>query len=174
MPEMSLDDDLTDGHSARDLMEDPKDKTGYTYDDLICLPGHIDFGVHEVVLESHFTKKIRLKTPIVSSPMDTVTESKTAIAMALEGGIGIIHANLSIEDQVREVQKVKKFKAGFITDPVCIPASMMLSELDELRRKCGYTGFPVTEDGKMGSKLVGLVTKRDTDFIADRDKVRVN
>jgi len=170
----AVDPDLLDGHSAVDIFESKIVKSGYTYDDLICLPGHIDFGVHEVVLESHFTKKIRLKTPIVSSPMDTVTESKTAIAMALEGGIGIIHANLSIEDQVREVQKVKKFKAGFITDPVCIPASMMLSELDELRRKCGYTGFPVTEDGKMGSKLVGLVTKRDTDFLQQRDNVKVS
>jgi len=163
-----LDKSLLDGHSATDIFESKSQKSGYTYDDLILLPGHINFGVHEVVLESQFTRKIKLKTPVVSSPMDTVTESKTAIAMALEGGIGIIHANLSIADQVREVQKVKKYKSGFIMDPMCIKPTMQLLELDQLREKCGFTGFPVTEDGAMGSKLVGLVSKRDTDFLESR------
>jgi IMP dehydrogenase len=148
-------------------------KSGYTYDDLICLPGQIDFGVHEVVLDSWFTRKIKLKTPIVSSPMDTVTESKTAIAIALEGGIGVIHTNMTLEEQVKEVQKVKKYKSGFITDPICIMPTMPLVELDALRSRCGFTGFPVTEDGKMGSRLVGLVAKRDTDFVVGRESVRV-
>jgi len=167
--EKILDESLMDGHSAADIFESKNNKSGFTYDDLICLPGAIDFGVHDVVLESHFTRKIKLKTPVVSSPMDTVTESSTAIAMALEGGIGIIHANLTVEEQVREVQKVKKYKSGFIMDPICIPPTMMLSELDKIRSKCGFTGFPVTEDGKMGSNLVGLITKRDTDFVTSRD-----
>jgi IMP dehydrogenase len=169
----SIDIDVLDGHSATDIFESKANKSGYTYDDLICLPGHIDFGVHDVSLANWFTKKIKLQTPIVSSPMDTVTESKAAIAMALEGGVGIIHTNLSIDDQVAEVMKVKKFKNGFIMQPVCIPPTLTVLELDELRRKCGFTGFPVTEDGRMGSKLLGLVTKRDTDFIADREKSRV-
>jgi IMP dehydrogenase len=165
--------DLLDGHSAQDIFESKTSQSGYTYDDLICLPGHIDFGVHEVALDCNFSKKIKLKTPIVSSPMDTVTESKTAIAMALEGGIGIIHANMSIEDQVAEVMKVKKYKSGFIMQPLCIAPTMTLVELDELRRTCGFTGFPVTEDGRMGTKLMGLVTKRDTDFVVDRNTMRV-
>jgi IMP dehydrogenase len=97
--------------------------------------------------------------------MDTVTESKTAIAMALEGGIGIIHANLSLEDQVREVMKVKKYESGFITDPICITPATPLAALAGLRRQCGFTGFPVTQDGRIGSKLMGLVSKRDTDFV---------
>jgi len=130
-----------DGHSAADIFEDTGNFTGYTYDDLICLPGHINFGVSDVVLGSCFTRAIPLKTPIVSSPMDTVTESKMAIAMALEGGIGVIHCNMSIEDQAQQVMKVKKFKNGFIMDPVCIPPHMKLSDLDRLRRECGFTGF---------------------------------
>lgn len=162
-----------DGHSAKDIFESKSQKSGFTYDDLICLPGHIDFAVHDVCLETHFTKKIKLKTPLVSSPMDTVTESATAIGMALEGGIGVIHSNLSLEDQVKEVMRVKKYKSGFIMDPICILPTMPLVDLDKLRASCGFTGFPVTEDGRMGSKLVGLVAKRDTDFVTSRDNVRV-
>jgi len=163
-----------DGHSAADIFEDTGNFTGYTYDDLICLPGHINFGVSDVVLGSCFTRAIPLKTPIVSSPMDTVTESKMAIAMALEGGIGVIHCNMSIEDQAQQVMRVKKFKNGFIMDPVCIPPHMKLSDLDSLRQQCGFTGFPVTEGGQIGHRLLGLVTKRDTDFVKDRESTRVS
>jgi IMP dehydrogenase len=166
-------DDLMDGHSAQDIFEDKNGKSGYTYDDLICLPGHIDFGVHDVVLETQFTRNISLRTPLVSSPMDTVTESKTAIAMALEGGIGIIHTNMSVEDQVKEVLKVKRYESGFIMDPICITPTMTLLALDGLRRQCGFTGFPVTEDGRLGSKLVGLVSKRDTDFVDRAESLTV-
>jgi IMP dehydrogenase len=166
--------ELLDGHSAADIFDCKVNKSGYTYDDLICLPGHIDFGVHDVVLDGWFTRKIKLKTPIVSSPMDTVTEAKTAIAMALEGGIGIIHTNLSVEDQVAEVMKVKKYRNGFIMDPLCISPMMTLQQLDDLRNKSGFTGFPVTEDGNMGSKLLGMVTKRDTDFVVDRQSALVS
>jgi len=168
-----VDMDLLDGHSAEEVFQNSANRSGYTYDDLICLPGSINFGVHDVTLESHFTRKIKLKTPIVSSPMDTVTEAKMAIAMALEGGIGIIHTNMPIEDQAREVLKVKKFESGFIMDPICIKMDMLLSDLEKLRAQCGFTGFPVTEDGQTGSKLLGLVTKRDTDFVLDRASTRV-
>lgn len=164
--ESTLNFDLLDGHSAEEVFEDGG-AAAHSYENVICLPGHIDFGVHDVVLESRLTKKIILKTPIVSSPMDTVTESKLAIGMALEGGIGVIHTSLPLEGQVREVLRVKKYKRGFISDPVCIAPSMLLSELARLRGQCGYTGFPVTVDGKMGSRLLGLVTKRDTDFVDD-------
>lgn len=167
-PRATVDADVLDGQSAADIFEDRTCHTGFTYDDLICLPGHIDFGVHDVMLESYFTKKIRLKTPIVSSPMDTVTESKMAIGIALEGGIGVIHCNMSIEDQANEVTKVKKYKSGFITDPICIKPTLLLSQLDKLCEECGFTGFPVTSDGNMGSKLLGLVTRRDADFMKDR------
>jgi len=160
--------DLRDGFSAAEIFGSKTTMSGYTYDDLICLPGHIDFGVHDVALGSQFTRKIALRTPIVSSPMDTVTESNMAIAMALEGGIGVIHTNLPIEEQAKEVARVKKYKAGFILDPVCVPPTMTLAELDTLKTKHGFTGFPVTETGLTGAKLLGLVTKRDTDFVLDR------
>ncbi|CAE7646145.1 impdh [Symbiodinium pilosum] len=169
LPKPTLtEEDLQDGFSAAEVFGSKTSMSGYTYDDLICLPGHINFGVHDVCLGSRFTKKIALRTPIVSSPMDTVTESNMAIAMALEGGIGVIHTNLSIEDQAREVARVKKFKAGFILDPVCVMPTMTLEELDVLKTQLGFTGFPVTENGLMGAKLLGLVTKRDTDFVTDR------
>lgn len=164
------DEDLFDGFSAEQIFTTSgPNMSGYTYDDLICLPGSIDFGVHDVQLKSRFSRKIDLNTPIVSSPMDTVTESKMAIAMALEGGIGVIHTNLPIDAQAEEVMKVKKYKQGFITDPVCVSPTMTIAELDELKSKLGFTGFPVTENGHMGSKLVGLVTKRDTDFAEDKN-----
>mmetsp|Transcript_23399 Transcript_23399/g.55220 ORF Transcript_23399/g.55220 Transcript_23399/m.55220 type:complete len:532 (-) Transcript_23399:101-1696(-) len=160
--------DLADGFSASEIFGSKTAMSGYTYDDLICLPGHINFGVHDVALGSRFTKKIALKTPIVSSPMDTVTESNMAIAMALEGGIGVIHTNLPIETQAAEVARVKKYKAGFILEPRCVPPTMTVEDLDKLKSTLGFTGFPVTENGQMGAKLLGLVTKRDTDFIVDR------
>jgi len=166
--------DLYDGHSAADIFEGKSSMVGYTYDDLICMPGHINFGVQDVNLQGNFTRKIKLKTPIVSSPMDTVTESKMAIAMALEGGIGVIHTNLPVDQQAKEVMTVKRFKCGFIMDPVCIAPTMTVEELDVLCRKTGFHGFPVTEDGCMGSKLLGLVTKRDTDFSTDRGTTRVS
>merc|ERR1719171_2590325 len=157
--------ELLDGHSAKDIFEGPASRSGYTYDDIICMPGQIDFSVHDVALESNFTRGIRLKIPIVSSPMDTVTESKMAIGMALQGGIGVIHTNMPIEEQAGEVMKVKKYKQGFIMDPICLSPETTLGELVVIRKRCGFTGFPVTTDGKMGSKLVGLVTKRETDFV---------
>jgi len=166
--------DQVDGHSAHEIFESTLSHSGYTYDDLICMPGHISFGVSDVDLASRFTRSIRLRTPIVSSPMDTVTESRTAIAMALEGGIGIIHTNMPIEQQATEVMKVKKFESGFITDPVCVAPTLALAELDNLSKQCGFTGFPVTDDGRMGSKLLGIVAGRDTDFVQDRTAVRVS
>ncbi|KAJ1453442.1 IMP dehydrogenase/GMP reductase [Pelagophyceae sp. CCMP2097] len=160
--------DLHDGHSAADVFEQSKTQAGLTYDDVIFLPGHIDFGIETVDLRTKVSKKIQLHTPFVSSPMDTVTESKMAIAMAQHGALGVIHYNMTVEDQVAEVRKVKNYKNGFITDPVCLAPYNTLADVDRVKDELGHSSIPITVDGKMGSKLVGIVTKRDCDFLEDR------
>ena len=147
----------------------PSGAVAYTYDDVILMPGFIDFTVDEVALTSRFSRNIRLHTPLASSPMDTVTEHQMAIGMALHGGIGVIHYNNSVEEQCREVRLVKRFENGFIMDPVCLAPTTTVRELFATKELVGFGGFPVTEDGKLGSRLVGIVTNRDVDFRTDLD-----
>ena len=131
------------------------------------MPGHIGFGVHDVSIESKLTKNIALKVPFVSSPMDTVTEAPMAIHMALLGGIGIIHSNFSATDQAAEVKKVKKFKNGFITDPVCLSPDHTVGDVRRIKASLGYSGIPITNDGKLHGVLAGIVSNRDTSFVED-------
>ncbi len=144
---------------------------GYTYDDFILLPGHIDFDVNETELETKLTRQITLKNPLTSSPMDTVTESKMAITMALLGGIGFIHYNNTLEEQAEQVRQVKRFKNGFIAEPIVLSPQHRIKDIDEIKRTLGYSGIPITEDGSLGSKLIGIVTSRDIDFVQDREKL---
>jgi len=159
--------DFTDGCSARELF----DKIAYTYDDLIILPGYIDFSHDDISLQSKLTRNITLHTPLISSPMDTVTESEMAIAMALQGGIGIIHCNNTIEEQVEEVRKVKRFNNGFILDPILFSPDNSVRDIIEHKKKCNYSfsSFPITTSGQLGSKLVGIISRRDTDFIDETE-----
>lgn len=157
---------IFDGLTAEQFFEQG---TGFTYDDFILLPGHIDFAADDVTLETQLTRKIRLKTPLVSSPMDTVTEADMAINMALLGGIGILHYNNAIEEQRDQVETVKRFKNGFITHPHVLSPQHKISDIDAIKKKYGFSGVPITEDGKMGSKLLGIVTNRDVDFIQNRE-----
>lgn len=155
---------LQDGYSAQELFSQG---IGLTYDDFILLPGHIDFAVDEVQLESRISKELSVKVPIVSSPMDTVTESNMAIHMALLGGIGIIHYNCSAEEQAAEVRKVKRYKNGFITDPLVLTPKHLVSDVLKIQQQFGFSGIPITDTGAMGGKLLGMVTKRDLDVVDD-------
>ncbi len=155
------------GFSAEGFFDN---KGGITYNDFILLPGHIDFAVDEVDLETRLTRNIKLKRPVVSSPMDTVTESKMATYMALCGGIGIIHYNNTIEEQARHVKLTKRFENGFITDPVVLGPEDTIADIDEIKDLYGFSGIPITEDGKLGSKLMGIVTHRDICFETNRKR----
>ncbi|KAB2835674.1 MAG: IMP dehydrogenase [Candidatus Brocadia sp.] len=143
---------------------------GITYNDFILLPGYIDFALDEINLETYLTRNIKIKRPIVSSPMDTVTESRMAISMAMLGGIGIIHYSNSIEMQAREVRRVKRYENGFISEPVVLGPNNTIHDVDVLKETYGFSGIPITEDGTLNSKLVGIVTKRDIDFEANRSR----
>jgi IMP dehydrogenase len=136
----------------------------YSYDDIIVMPGHINFPLGDVDVSSSLTRNIKLQVPFVSSPMDTVTEHKMAITMALQGGIGIIHSNLQPEGQAAEVRKVKKYKNGFILDPICLSREHTLEDVLRTKQNLGFSSFPITDTGKMGGRLVGMISNRDTSF----------
>ena len=134
---------------------------------IIILPNYIDFSTGDISLESRLTKNISLKTPLVSSPMDTVTESEMAIHLALQGGIGIIHCNNTIEEQVQEIRKVKRYNNGFIMNPIVMSPNNTVQDVLDNMSRCGYSGYPITQDGTLDSILLGIVTKRDIDFLED-------
>ena len=157
--------EVLDGLSGDQLFSD---RLGYTYSDYIILPGHITFNAGDVNLRTLATKRIALNVPLISSPMDTVTEANMAIHMALFGGVGIIHCNNTIEEQADEVRRVKRFENGFILDPFTVSPTSTLADLDDIKREHGFSGCPVTADGKLGGKLVGIITTRDHDFVKDR------
>lgn len=152
-----------DGIDIQTLI-DSKKNGGLTYNDFLVLPGYIGFPAAEVTLDTPITKRITLKTPFVSSPMDTVTEHNMAIHIALLGGLGVIHHNCSQDDQAEMVRKVKRFENGFILDPVVISPSTTVGEAKALKAQWGFGGFPVTENGTLRSKLVGIITPRDIQF----------
>ncbi|CAR26613.1 ZYRO0B13904p [Zygosaccharomyces rouxii] len=158
-----------DGLSVHQLM-DSNVRGGLTYNDFLVLPGKVNFPSSQVELKTKLTKKISLHAPFVSSPMDTVTESEMAIHIALLGGIGIIHHNCSAEAQAEMVRKVKKYENGFINHPIVISPDVTVGEAKAMKQQFGFAGFPVTvltENGKLYSKLIGIVTSRDIQFVED-------
>lgn len=138
-----------------------------TYDDVLILPNYSEVLPTEVELKSRFSRNITMNIPIVSSAMDTVTESHTAIVMAQEGGIGVIHKNLKPEDQAFEVEKVKKYESGMVLDPFTVNPDQSLSAVFDLMKKFKISGFPVVDDQM---RLVGMITNRDLRFVTDMNQ----
>lgn len=137
--------------------------TALTFDDVLLVPGASSILPSEVDLTTHLTKSIMLRAPLLSAAMDTVTEHQTAIAMARAGGIGIIHKNMGIEEQAREVERVKKSESGMIIDPITVNRNQSVAEVQEIMANYRVSGLPVLD----GDKLVGIVTNRDLRFVSD-------
>lgn len=136
-----------------------------TFDDLLLVPSASEVLPDQVSLATRLTNRIALNAPLISSAMDTVTEYRTAIAMAREGGVGIIHKNMSIEQQAKEVEKVKKSESGMIIDPITVRPTQSVAEVQEVMSTYKISGLPVLDNGK----LVGIVTNRDLRFVSDND-----
>lgn len=139
-----------------------------TFDDVLIVPGYTEVLPDQVDVQAHLTKDIVLNIPVISAAMDTVTEGRLAIALAREGGIGIVHRNLTIEQQAAEVEKVKRSESGMIVDPVTLPPTASLREADDLMGRFHISGVPITDNGA----LVGILTNRDIRFVEPSDFIR--
>ncbi len=145
-------------------------KTALTFDDVLLVPAHSTTMPKEVSLKTQLTKNITLNTPILSAAMDTVTEARLAIAIAQEGGIGIIHKNMSVEQQANEVRDVKRFESGIIKDPISISPKATIKDIFEMQQRHNISALPVVD----GNTIVGLVTGRDVRFETRLDEVVEN
>ena len=138
--------------------------TALTFDDILLVPRHTDFVPTQADVSTQLTRNIRLSVPLVSAAMDTVTESRLAIAMAQQGGLGVIHKNLSAEEQASEVDRVKRSESGMIVDPITLSPTHRIFEALDLMKKYSISGVPITEDGSKEGRLVGILTNRDLRF----------
>ena len=144
--------------------------TALTFDDVLLVPQHSTVLPSEVDVSSNLTRNIRLHVPLVSAAMDTVTESRLAIAMAQQGGLGIIHKNLSVEEQASEVDRVKRSESGMIVNPITLCPTNRIYEALELMKKYRISGVPITQDGSKEGRLVGILTNRDLRFESNVDR----
>lgn len=144
---------------------------GITFDDVLLVPQYSEVTPNMIDLSTQLTKNIKLNIPLMSAGMDTVTEHRMAIAMARQGGIGIIHKNMSIEQQAEEVDKVKRSENGVITDPFYLHPDNTLADANDLMGKFRISGVPITDDN---GKLVGIITNRDLKFEENFDRQSVN
>src|SRR5258708_3131172 len=138
--------------------------TALTFDDVLLVPQHSQVLPYQVDVSTNLTRHIRLNVPLISAAMDTVTESRLAIAMAQQGGLGVIHKNLSIEEQASEVDRVKRSESGMIVNPITLAPSNKIYEALDLMKKYSISGVPITDDGSKEGKLVGILTNRDLRF----------
>src|SRR5436309_9163410 len=146
-------------------MQDRIAYQGITFDDVLLEPAYSEVVPRDVDVRTQLTRRIRLNLPIISSPMDTVTESDLAIALAQEGGVGIIHKNMTIERQTREVDKVKRSENGIITDPITLPPDETVGTARRIMEQHNISGVPITVDGY----LKGILTRRDLRFLQDNN-----
>jgi IMP dehydrogenase len=144
--------------------------TALTFDDVLLLPRHSKVLPSEVDITSPVTRNIRVNVPLLSAAMDTVTESRLAIAMAQQGGIGVIHKNLTIDEQASEVDRVKRSESGMIVNPITLSPSNRIYEALDLMRKYRISGVPITQDGSKEGRLVGILTNRDLRFETNLDR----
>ena len=142
----------------------PQLQTALTFDDILLVPQHSTVLPYQVDVSTQLTRRIRLNVPLVSAAMDTVTESRLAIAMAQHGGLGVIHKNLAIEEQASEVDRVKRSESGMIVDPITLSPTHRIYEALELMKKYRISGVPITDDGSKEGRLVGILTNRDLRF----------
>src|SRR5213596_2835734 len=138
--------------------------TALTFDDVLLVPRHSSVLPYQVDISTRLTRKIRLNVPLVSAAMDTVTESRLAIAMAQHGGLGVIHKNLPVGEQASEVDRVKRSESGMIVDPITLSPANRIYEALELMKKFSISGVPITDDGSKEGRLVGILTNRDLRF----------
>src|SRR5438477_4876822 len=163
-------------------MEHPKIlHDGITFDDVLLSPARSDFVPSDADTHTLLTRTIELNIPLISAPMDTVTEAALAIALAQEGGIGIVHKNLSVENQAREVEKVKRSENGVIVDPITLPPTATIAQARRVMREYNVSGIPIVEDSAMATgeqshrmrnngkppRLLGIMTRRDLKFQED-------
>src|SRR5258708_24642624 len=144
--------------------------TALTFDDVLLVPRHSNVLPSEVDVSSNFTRNIRLPAPLASAARDTVTESRLAIAMAQQGGMGVIHKNLTIEEQASEVDRVKRSESGMIVNPITLSPTNRIFEALELMKKYRISGVPITQDGSKEGRLVGILTNRDLRFESNVDR----
>ncbi len=144
-------------------------QTGYTFDDLLLIPAKSNVLPNEVDTTTQLTEKIKLAIPLMSAAMDTVTESRLAIAIAQQGGIGTIHKNFSMQEQANEVRKVKKYESWIVTNPITISPDAYLHEVISLQKKHNYSGIPVIDDNT--NKVIGIITNRDVRFINNHNQL---
>ena len=141
---------------------------GLTYDDVLLVPNYSDVLPREVSIQSKFSRNITLNVPIVAAAMDTVTESAMAIAMAQEGGIGVLHKNMTIEQQAAKVRKVKRAESGMIIDPVTLPLTSTIADAKNAMKEFGIGGIPIVDEHRI---LKGIVTNRDLRFEKDSNRL---
>lgn len=141
--------------------------TSLSYDDLIFLPQYLDFALEELDTTTRLTRDISIAIPISSAPMDTVTEAELAIALALQGGVGIIHYNMPPEEQLQHLQRVKRFKNGLVLDPITLPPTASIAQVETIRREQGYSTIPITENGESHGRLLGMISKYDYSLLLD-------